>query len=384
MARQSHGNNQGSCIVFFIAFLQVWSCRLGYGSSISDYKNTQIDDGDTIDCIDIYKQPALNHPLLKNHIIQMKPSSFPSGLEARNSTNSFRSWFKNIKCPKGTIPISRTQAFTHRRVVPPTPKRKKFTDITLQFIPPPSHEYAQVSVYGDNYYGARGIFNVWEPKVNSPGEFSIAQMWVLSGDGDNTNSVEAGWQVQYGSNKTTFFIFWTRDGYRSTGCYNLECPGFVQVSKRFAPGASIKPLSMYDGKQFAIEVIIHKDTTSGNWWLTLQDEHMGYWPGNILTSLANSSDVINFGGEIVNNQAEGHHTTTEMGSGHFPDEGFGKAAYISYLSYIDTSCVLRDAGNLTPYISRPTCYDLKVDNKNQSTKGVHVYFGGPGFSGQCQ
>ncbi|KAL3537249.1 hypothetical protein ACH5RR_000615 [Cinchona calisaya] len=32
---------------------------------------------DTIDCIDIYRQPALDHPLLKNHTIQMWPSIFP-------------------------------------------------------------------------------------------------------------------------------------------------------------------------------------------------------------------------------------------------------------------------------------------------------------------
>ena len=29
-------------------------------------------DGDVYDCVDIYKQPAMNHPLLKNHIIQVE------------------------------------------------------------------------------------------------------------------------------------------------------------------------------------------------------------------------------------------------------------------------------------------------------------------------
>lgn len=32
----------------------------------------QSEDGDIIDCIDIYKQPGLDHPALKNHIIQVK------------------------------------------------------------------------------------------------------------------------------------------------------------------------------------------------------------------------------------------------------------------------------------------------------------------------
>ncbi|XP_022637381.1 uncharacterized protein LOC111241785 [Vigna radiata var. radiata] len=30
--------------------------------------------GDTVDCIDINKQPAFDHPLLKNHKLQKKPS----------------------------------------------------------------------------------------------------------------------------------------------------------------------------------------------------------------------------------------------------------------------------------------------------------------------
>lgn len=31
----------------------------------------QSEDGDIIDCVDIYKQPALDNPLLKNHTIQV-------------------------------------------------------------------------------------------------------------------------------------------------------------------------------------------------------------------------------------------------------------------------------------------------------------------------
>jgi len=31
----------------------------------------QSEDGDIIDCIDIYKQPAFDHPALRNHKIQV-------------------------------------------------------------------------------------------------------------------------------------------------------------------------------------------------------------------------------------------------------------------------------------------------------------------------
>ncbi|GMY05390.1 hypothetical protein FCV25MIE_00629 [Fagus crenata] len=32
-----------------------------------------LEDGHIIDCIDIHNQPALDHPLLKNHIVQPFP-----------------------------------------------------------------------------------------------------------------------------------------------------------------------------------------------------------------------------------------------------------------------------------------------------------------------
>jgi hypothetical protein len=30
------------------------------------------EDGDIIDCVDIYKQPAFDHPALKNHTIKVR------------------------------------------------------------------------------------------------------------------------------------------------------------------------------------------------------------------------------------------------------------------------------------------------------------------------
>ncbi|XP_044463276.1 uncharacterized protein LOC123194181 [Mangifera indica] len=37
-------------------------------------KTIMSEDGDTIDCVDIYKQPSLDHPALKNHTVQLRPS----------------------------------------------------------------------------------------------------------------------------------------------------------------------------------------------------------------------------------------------------------------------------------------------------------------------
>lgn len=46
-------------------------------------------------------------------------------------------------------------------------------------------------------YGAKATINVWDPMIEVVNEFSISQIWILSGsfDGSDLNSIEAGWQV---------------------------------------------------------------------------------------------------------------------------------------------------------------------------------------------
>lgn len=34
------------------------------------------------------------------------------------------------------------------------------------------------------------------------------------------------------------------DGFKKTGCYNLHCPGYVQVHPRFGPGGFFKNISV--------------------------------------------------------------------------------------------------------------------------------------------
>lgn len=57
-------------------------------------------------------------------------------------------------------------------------------------------QHAVGYVMGDQYYGAKASLNVWAPHVNNPNEFSLSQMWVISGSfGNDLNTIEAGWQV---------------------------------------------------------------------------------------------------------------------------------------------------------------------------------------------
>lgn len=57
-------------------------------------------------------------------------------------------------------------------------------------------QHAVGYVSGDQYYGAKASINVWAPRVSNQYEFSLSQMWIISGSfGDDLNTIEAGWQV---------------------------------------------------------------------------------------------------------------------------------------------------------------------------------------------
>ncbi|CAL5375907.1 unnamed protein product [Camellia sinensis] len=340
------------------------------------------EDGDVIDCVDIYKQPAFDHPLIK-HLQDMEPSSSPIGRKMDDSQPKLiQNWHKNGECPQGTIPIRRTQNHDLHRTFPFHRQGGQHYYPFGQLLG--GHEYAFVSESGSTYYGAHASFNVWNPKTEA-NEFSLSQIWVLS-EVTTLNTIEAGWMVypgRYLDNQTRFFIYWTSDNYQSTGCYDLGCPGFVQTNHKFAIGSTITPVSTYNGKTFDISILIFKDNNSGNWWLQLQDVVLGYWPGSIFTGLAESSTTVEWGGEIINSRSAQHHTTTQMGSGHFPFERYGKSSFFYNLKVIDNSNTQQDPASLQPYVTDSACYDLHVEENRNTDLGTYFYYGGPGYSAEC-
>lgn len=65
-------------------------------------------------------------------------------------------------------------------------------------------QHAVAFVNGDQYYGAKANINVWSPQVSDQNEFSLSQVWVISGSFSNDlNTIEAGWQVDP---KISFFM----------------------------------------------------------------------------------------------------------------------------------------------------------------------------------
>ncbi|XP_048622833.1 uncharacterized protein LOC111206328 [Brassica napus] len=137
-------------------------------------------------------------------------------------------------------------------------KKRTFSEQTLFLV---LHAVGYLS--GEKYYyGAKASINVWAPQVQNQYEFSLSQIWIISGSfGNDLNTIEAGWQVSpelYGDNYPRFFTYWTNDAYQATGCYNLLCSGFVQTNSQVAIGAAISPSSSFKGGQFDITLLIWK------------------------------------------------------------------------------------------------------------------------------
>jgi hypothetical protein len=62
------------------------------------------------------------------------------------------------------------------------------------------HEHAiAYTESSSEIYGAKATINVWDPKIEEVNEFSLSQIWILSGSfvGPDLNSIEAGWQVLF-------------------------------------------------------------------------------------------------------------------------------------------------------------------------------------------
>ncbi|KAK7285861.1 hypothetical protein RJT34_20644 [Clitoria ternatea] len=358
----------------------------------------QSPDGDLIDCVHKRKQPSLDHPLLKNHKIQKVPTKMPKGMKVKREERKleWQMWHKNgTRCPKGTVPIRRSTVNDVLRAKSlfdfgkKQRRRLSRRNDAPDVVSTNGHEHA-IAYTGSSseVYGAKATINVWDPSIQVVNEFSLSQIWILSGsfDGSDLNSIEAGWQVSpelYGDSSPRLFTYWTSDSYEATGCYNLLCAGFIQTNSRIAIGAAISPISSFDANQYDITILIWKDPRVGNWWMSFGDGTLvGYWPEELFTHLTKHATMVEWGGEVVNTRANGQHTSTQMGSGHFAEDGFGKASYFRNLEIVDTDNSLTSVhNNILTLAENTNCYDIKSSYNNEW--GTYFYYGGPGNNPQC-
>ncbi|ESQ47259.1 hypothetical protein EUTSA_v10028088mg [Eutrema salsugineum] len=347
-------------------------------------KSVKSPDGDIIDCVHMKNHPIYDHPLFKNHTIQMRPSSYPEG------------WTNELPDTKKQIMVAQLWTINGKYIL-----RAKSIEIFGKKDPNSiphlkkenspdnyTHEHAilevRVNSPREKFHGAKAMINVWKPYVQTPREFSLAQIWILAGSSTQLNSIEAGWQVYknfYGDDDPRYFAYWTVDGHNNTGCYNLRCPGFVPITQVFALGAAIPRVSILDGEQDVFLTTIWKDSQTGHWWLKIGSTIVGYWPSLLFAHLQDGATIVQWGGEITNSKEGSQHTTTNMGSGHFAEQGFRKASYFRNLEIVDENDITKPPTNPYPRMTFANCYNVMQGIHPRD--GIFFFYGGPGRNPNC-
>ncbi|KOM48598.1 hypothetical protein LR48_Vigan07g230200 [Vigna angularis] len=339
-------------------------------------KSIQTKFGYIVDCVDIHKQPAFDHPLLKDHKLQRMPSykSFEK-INTIDSSNEFIFGLQKEKCPKGTVPIRKT---TKDELI--QGKLSLYNQNMLQSVPGVHAAEIYVTPDFSPFYKVTGTNSIYNPRLRTKVQESLSQVFVANG---GNNKISFGWHVApqiYGGNSATYFYsLWTTDNFDKTGCYNLQCPGFVQTHPYMFLGSRVGKVSIYGGRSIETNFTITLDRETQNWWLNLFGHDVGYYPGRLFSNLT-SAERVGWGGRTF---TPPNTISPQMGSGYFPDNNFLHACYFIYISIQDRGRT--DFGpekHMTEaFVDDPDCFNAEHYGDEGGNVGNTIQFGGPG--GQC-
>ncbi|KAH9621115.1 hypothetical protein KSS87_008380 [Heliosperma pusillum] len=320
-------------------------------------------NGDIIDCIDIYKQLAFDHPLLKNHKLQMGPSSLPKPAEpvSRKKTRSTVGLRDGIElCPNGTVPFRRIQKdelLKGNALL----NQKHHRPVSPNLVMPAGRHFAVVTTPVDNlflqFFGGKTSISVYNLTVEAQ-QITAASFWIGTGVHGPFNSIEYGWTINpglYGDHEPRTFSLWTADGLQKTGCYNALCPGFVQVSRKMIMGQ-----------------VAHPDLRTGNWWLvqdlsTGKNEPVGYWPQELFPSMKFGARVVQTGGKVYS--PYNLHNLTPMGSGSFVAGDFFRTCYASNIKFVNSDYQFQVPETVSMQVAADDTY--KADYLGDASKHHH-------------
>ncbi len=305
---------------------------------------------------------------------------------------------EHLRGPEGTVPILR------RGLAPYPPKRlppgpsARFLDLNLNLLA------AKPDYTGQHWYastgkqtkitGGGGGFSMFDPYLQSDYDFSLLQTAMVRYEaktvefGTIVQSLETGWMYYPPRGELPmFFVFFNTNGYNGVGDYmcgwNTEQKGWVQVDDTIYPGMSFDHMSVIGGEQHDFDAKFHLN--DGKWWLKAFGKDIGYYPAELFSkkskkedTLAAYGDRIDFYGEVYNSGAD--LTTTDMGSGNFPEAGDGKVGYIKNMVYLDGDGKEQKYSGYTQE-SDNTRYRIKTFFNSGTSWDSYVYLGGPGANG---
>jgi len=348
---------------------------------LNHYRGVQVEhsfvlNGAYFDCAITSTQPSVRDLGIAK--IATPPTSLPgvrpAGAQATSPlTQGLTDAYGNkISCPSGTIPMRRMtlEETTRFPTLAAYLGKQPGTTTPPTIDPGPAHRYAVGYQYVNNH-GGNSWLNLWNPS----GEFSLSQQWYVNGSGSGTQTAEGGW-VHYPAkfgNLAVLFIFFTPNNY-SSGCYNLDCSGFVQTSSAVTLGGTFTNYSTDGGTQWGFA--LQYQWYQGNWWLYYQGSAVGYYPGSVYNGgpMATGSNLTEYGGETYTAGS----SWPQMGSGAFASAGWTHAAYQNTIFYIDTGSV-SNWSSLSPIVTNPGCYTFAYTPASSGGSwGTYFFFGGPG------
>ncbi|RPF24754.1 neprosin family prolyl endopeptidase [Streptomyces sp. TLI_185] len=239
-------------------------------------------------------------------------------------------------------------------------------------------------------YGTAGNINAWNTYVERSDEFSLGQLSLSRGSGTGRQTLEVGHQTYkdlYGDWVPHLFTFYTTNGYTQSGDnkggYNENVKGWVQYSSTVHPGALSSPLSTFGGTQYVLGLKVQ--LWQGNWWVRVNGNWIGYYPASLYatTGLRDQASAVSWFGEVVDSGTDPATTQTDMGSGHWPYEGFGYCAYMNNLEYqSDTGGTMTRYSGST-WASHPNCYTVEGHFSNTGSWESYQWWGGSGRNSAC-
>ncbi|CAK9215412.1 unnamed protein product [Sphagnum troendelagicum] len=182
-------------------------------------------------------------------------------------------------CPEGSIPVQRMSTDPnnprqkkHGRKQQSPRTHTKHSNTTDPADPSAGlpHQYAVVEggpTLTGAYTGGGAIFSVNAPVIADLSyEFSLSQLWIVAGDSSNIDTAEVGCHVFPSGYPSDYplaphlFIYWTADSYQYTGCYNLECSGFVQIDNTWVLGGAFdRYTTLAENSNIEYEVAIYRN-----------------------------------------------------------------------------------------------------------------------------
>ena len=349
-------------------------------------------------------------PLLKNllrqknrnrHSITPIYTELPKVLQERNrqdvSAKTELQLDTSAMGPQGTVPVVRFDVESYLKENPTYLPKDPIEILTK--VPPPApasndRYYAVWQRFGD-VFGSIGRINIWNTSGPVGGETSIAQVAVIRGT--PMQAIEAG-KIEHSAfapaKRPIFFTYFRTNGGASgdwVAGYNALVDGWIQVSNSVAPGMSLVPWeSITNGSQYSLDVEVR--LWQGNWWVRAAGQWAGYYPyckgadsqpcaqGTLFSAagIRDKANRLDWYGEIFDESAPAA-TSTDMGSGEFANQRWGKAGYFRNLLYTwsPTQAWWWSSGSIST--TDPVCYSSDGPYYSSDPNWRNwFYYGGPG------